>query len=99
MSDDRSELIRQAVAERLEKAGMEPTETGDAAPDDLGTVTGWRAWRVDRHPDENGQVLLYSASFSYSWVPFEKARASCDRCQSTDPRERDCTPGDHSTAR
>lgn len=89
-------LVKAAAQKALAKnRNVEPTETGDRAPDELGTVTGWRAWRVDRQPDENGQVLLRSVSFGYSWVPFEKARASCDRCLSTDHTDRDCTPGEH----
>jgi hypothetical protein len=88
------ELVRQLVEQALEKTdGMKATETGDRAPDELGTVTGWRAWRVDRVPDAEGRVLLYSAAFEYAWVPFEKARASCENCKSTDPRDKDCTPG------
>jgi hypothetical protein len=91
---DQASIIRQLVEKALEKTeGMQPTETGDRAPDELGTVTGWRAWRVDRKPDENGQVLLHSASASYAWVPFEKARASCGTCLSDDPRDPKCTPG------
>jgi hypothetical protein len=88
------DLIKKAVQKRMAKAIMEPTETGDRAPDELGTVTGWRAWRVDRKPNAKGEVLLYSASYDYSWVPFEKARASCDRCRDTDPRSKSCTPGE-----
>jgi hypothetical protein len=89
-------LIRQAVEASLE-GQTKLTETGDRAPDELGTVTGWRAWKVDRRPDENGQLLLHSATFDYAWVPYEKARASCDRCKSLDPRSSACVPGEHCT--
>lgn len=85
-------LVKQVVGRTLDEK-MQLTETGDRAPDELGTVTGWRAWRVDRVADENGQVLLYSASFDYAWVPFEKARASCDKCTSEDPADPRCVPG------
>jgi hypothetical protein len=89
-------VIRALVAKRLadQGRGMEPTETGDRAPDELGVVTGWRAWNVNRRPNEDGTLLLESVSFGYAWVPYEKARASCDRCTSTDPRDRNCTPGE-----
>lgn len=89
------DVIRAAVAKVLEGRDLEMTETGNAAPDELGTVTGWRAWRVTRRPEADGQVLLRSASYDYAWVPYEKARASCSRCESTNPRDADCTPGDH----
>jgi hypothetical protein len=95
MASDMRTLAQQAVAQRLAKRQMEPTETGDRSPDELGTVTGWRAWNVNRAPDEDGKLLLESVTYGYAWVPFEKARASCERCQSTDPRKPDCTPGDH----
>jgi hypothetical protein len=91
------DLIAKAVAKKLEARSDRATESGGRAPDELGTVTGWRAWRVNRHPEPDGQVLLHSVSMGYFWVPFEKARASCDRCQSTDPHEKDCTPGDNCT--
>jgi hypothetical protein len=87
-------LVRAAVEATLDEK-MKATETGDRAPDEMGTVTGWRAWDVDRKPDENGQVLLRSVTYQYAWVPFEKARASCDRCLNTDPSAPDCVPGEH----
>jgi hypothetical protein len=89
-----SRTVAQAVQKSLGKRGK-LTETGDRAPDELGTVTGWRAWRVARKPEEDGSVLLRSASYDYVWVPFEKARASCESCRSEDPGSRDCVPGEH----
>jgi hypothetical protein len=88
----RSPAAAAAVAKKIGESMA--TETGDRAPDELGVVTGWRAWRVDPKPDDDGQVLLHSVSHSYFWVPFEKARASCSYCEDTDPRSPHCTPGE-----
>ncbi len=86
--------VKAAVAAAMEKRDQ-MTETGDRAPDELGVVTGWRAWRVNRKPDPDGRVLLRSASMDYAWVPYEKSRASCEKCGETDPRNVNCTPGEH----
>jgi hypothetical protein len=95
------EAIAKAVKAKMNKAIADEisqydkhTETGDRAPDELGTVKGWRAWRIEREPDKDGQVWLHSVSRGYVWVPFEKARASCANCESMDPLDSDCTPGD-----
>jgi hypothetical protein len=65
------DLIAKAVAKKLEARSDRATESGGRAPDELGTVTGWRAWRVNRHPEPDGQVLLHSVSMGYFWVPFD----------------------------
>lgn len=48
------------------------------APDMLGTVEGWRAWRVDLElPPFGVAPKLYSATYDYFWAPRVLARAEC----------------------
>jgi hypothetical protein len=67
------ELVR---PEKL--AGL--VDAGFTAPDVIGHVEGWRAWRVPRQPPLFGTApKLHSASYAYYWTPRVKARAECDR--------------------
>lgn len=66
------------------------------APDLVGTVEGWRAWRVDREPPAYGTApKLHSATFSYYWAPRVLARAECEKCGPDIPGET-CTCGFYS---
>lgn len=48
------------------------------APDLIGTVEGWRAWRLSLEVPPFGNCpKLYSASFGYYWAPRQRARAEC----------------------
>lgn len=85
-----NDLIKKAVALRM----AAQAEADGTMPDVIGYVVGWRAWDVARQPDSDGKVMLQSVTHSYTWVPFEKARAECSVCTSTDTRARDCIPGD-----
>lgn len=73
-------------------------DAGFTAPDVIGTVEGWRAWRVSSEVPKYGNVpKLVSASFPYFWAPRQRARAECKHCTSTDPTEPDAIPGTHCT--
>jgi hypothetical protein len=48
------------------------------APDLIGTVEGWRAWRLAIEVPPFGNCpKLNSASFGYYWAPRQRARAEC----------------------
>jgi hypothetical protein len=73
-------------------------DAGFTAPDVIGTVEGWRAWRVKLEPPRFGTVpKLMSASYNYWWTPRVKARAECKRCTNPDPTAHDHVPGTHCT--
>jgi hypothetical protein len=69
-------------------------DAGFTAPDVIGTVEGWRAWRVKLDPPAFGTApKLMSASFNYVWTPKVKARAECKRCNDPDPTSDNHVPG------
>jgi hypothetical protein len=71
-------------------------DAGFTAPDVVGTVEGWRAWRVKLEPPRFGTApKLMSAAFNYSWTPRVKARAECAKCKNPDPTANDHVPGTH----
>lgn len=66
------------------------------APDEMGCVEGWRAWRVDRElPDFGLPPKLHSVTYGYYWSPRVKARAECHKCGPDVPGEH-CTCGFYS---
>jgi rhodanese-related sulfurtransferase len=73
-------------------------DAGFTAPDVVGTVEGWRAWRVKLEAPRFGTVpKLQSASYNYWWTPRVKARAECRKCRNPDPVAHDHVPGTHCT--
>lgn len=73
-------------------------DAGFTAPDVIGTVEGWRAWRVLREPPPYGTApRLESASYNYYWAPRVKARAECSSCADADPTSPTHVPGAHCT--
>jgi hypothetical protein len=69
-------------------------DAGFTAPDVIGTVEGWRAWRVKLEAPRFGTVpKLMSASMNYWWTPRVKARAECKRCNDPDPASHNHIPG------
>jgi hypothetical protein len=73
-------------------------DAGFTAPDVVGTVEGWRAWRVKLEPPRFGTVpKLMSASYNYWWTPRVKARAECKKCKNPDPLAHDHVPGTYCT--
>lgn len=67
------------------------------APDVIGTVEGWRAWRVSRELPKYGVApKLYSVSHGdYYWVPRKESVAECSRCGEDVPGEQ-CSCGFYS---
>lgn len=58
------------------------------APDEMGCVEGWRAWRVGRElPDFGLPPKLHSVTYDYYWTPRQKARAECQTCGPDVPGE------------
>jgi hypothetical protein len=80
-------VIERAVAKKAPGKRIDLTNA-------LGTVEGWRAWNVPRELKPLQPPRLRSATWDYEWVPFQRARASCDRCTSRDPSDTNCTPGE-----
>jgi hypothetical protein len=73
-------------------------DAGFTAPDVIGTVEGWRAWRVNLEPPRFGTVpKLLSATYNYWWTPRVKARAECAKCTDPDPKSDRHVPGTHCT--
>lgn len=73
-------------------------DAGFMAPDVVGTVEGWRAWRVDPEPPAYGTApKMMSASMSYIWAPRQKARAECSKCVDQDPSSVNALPGETCT--
>jgi hypothetical protein len=69
-------------------------DAGFTAPDVIGTVEGWRAWRVKLAPPLFGTVpKLMSATYNYWWTPRVKARAECSKCTDPDPKSDRHVPG------
>lgn len=67
------------------------------APDLLGTVEGWRAWRIDaKLPPFGVAPKLRSATYGgYYWTPRQRAMAECDKCGENVPGQR-CSCGFYS---
>jgi hypothetical protein len=71
-------------------------DAGFTAPDVVGTVEGWRAWRVKLEAPRFGTVpKLASATYNYWWTPRVKARAECSKCTDPDPLSDNHVPGTH----
>ena len=67
------------------------------APDLIGTVEGWRAWKVNREPPPFGNCpKLYSASAHFYWAPKQRARAECTRGNSEHVPGEQCSCGFYS---
>jgi hypothetical protein len=63
------------------------------APDLIGTVEGWRAWRIAAKPPLYGTCpKLMSAAYAYFWAPRVKSRAECSKGFDHVPGE-DCMCG------
>lgn len=66
------------------------------APDIIGTVEGWRAWRVPAEVPRYGTApKLYSHNHDYFWVPRRFSQAECNKCDDEVPGE-SCTCGFYS---
>jgi hypothetical protein len=69
-------------------------DAGFTAPDVVGTVEGWRAWRVHRDPPAFGTApKLHSATWSYYWTPRVKARAECHKTDGAHVPGENCSCG------
>jgi hypothetical protein len=71
---------------KTDELGLDPEklvgliDAGFTAPDVVGTVEGWRVWKVAREVPLYGTApKLHSESYDYYWAPRVKARATCNK--------------------
>jgi hypothetical protein len=91
------------MSKETEALGIDPKklaglqDAGFTAPDVIGTVEGWRAWKVALTPPRfGGFPKLYSASENFYWAPRVKAAAECRKgCKDPDPTSDRHVPGTH----